>query len=241
MTYFLAKYPTFGTKNNRKNIGFQKRSPYYWWWQYLRRNKEYLACCEKGGKGGGAELYEWFGDVRDDDFHKWWTADQRGAKLFAEAPAITTLKELLDKDEWDEGWAKEDVMVIAVPMIRSKRDLQKLFAKLLKRRHTAKRGRVEKAFSKSTAKFPLSRNFTVQSLEIALLVYDEYEKQKELLGKIKLWEVGVNLGIPPSAMPEKSDTKKTTFIKRNQIAATIKRYLKQAETIIANTGSGQFP
>jgi hypothetical protein len=50
-----------------------------------------------------------------------------------------------------------------------------------------------------------------------------------------------SLGIPPTAMPEQSDTKKTTFIKRNQIAATIGRYLTQAETIIANTGLGIFP
>jgi hypothetical protein len=241
MTFFLSKYPTFGTKNNRKNIGFQKSSPYYWWWEYMRRNKDYLASCEQGGKGKCADLYQWFGDVRDQDFRKWWMDDQRGAKLFAETPAITTLKELRTKDEWEYGWVKEDVMVVAVPMTKNKRDLQRYFAKLLKKRHTAKRGRVEKAFSKSTAKFPLSRNFTVQSLETALLVYDKYLELKALNSKAKLWEVGVSLGIPPTAMPEDTDTKKTTFIKRNQIAATIGRYLNQAETIITNTGMGRFP
>ena len=241
MAYFLSKYPTFGTKNNRKNVGFRKRSPYYWWWEYLRRNKDYLACCEKGGKGKSADLYQWFGDVRDDDFRKWWMDDQRGAKLFAEMPTITTLKELSTKDEWDKDWAKEDVMVVAVPMTKNKRDLQRFFAQLLKKRHTAKRGRVAKVFAKSTAKFPLSRNFTVQSLETALLVYDKYSELKALNSKTKLWEVGVSLGIPPTAMPEETDTKKTTFIKRNQIAATIGRYLNQAEGIIANTGMGYFP
>lgn len=241
MANFLSKYPTFGTKNNRKNIGFQKSSPYYWWWEYLRRNKDYLACCEKGGKGKCAKLYESFGDVRSDDFRKWWMDGQRGAMLFSEVPAITTLKELKTKDDWDEGWIKEDVMVVAVPMTRNKRDLQRFFAQLLKRRHSAKRGRVAKVFAKSTAQFPLSRNFTVQSLETALLVYDKYIELKALDKKARLWQVGVSLGIPPTAMPEQSDTKKTTFSKRNQIAATIKRYLNQAEKSIANTGLGIFP
>ena len=82
---FLAPYPIFGTKNKRLPTGYQKRSPYYWWWQFLRRNQEYLECCERGGKGKHAQLYKDFGDVRDDDFHKWWTKDERGPNLFAEA------------------------------------------------------------------------------------------------------------------------------------------------------------
>lgn len=241
MAHFLSKHPTFGTKNNRKNIGFQKRSPYYWWWQYLRRNKDYLACCERGGKGKHAKLYKDFGDIRDDDFRKWWMADQRGANLFSEQPSITVLKELKEKSEWIDTWSKDDVLVVAVPLSQSKRDLQKYFARLLKKRHTAKRGRVAGVFDNSTAKFGLSRNFTVQSLETALLVYDKYEELKAIYGKIKLWEVGVSLGIPPTAMPEATDTKKTTFVKRNQIAATVGRYLKQAKTSIANAGLGKFP
>lgn len=241
MAYFLSKHPTFGTKNNRKNIGFQKRSPYYWWWQYLRRNKDYLSCCERGGKGKYAKLYKDFGDVRDDDFRKWWMDGQRGANLFSEQPSITVLKELKEKTEWLDTWSKDEVLVVAVPLSQNKRDLQKYFARLLKKRHTAKRGRVEGVFKNGSAEYKLSRNFTVQSLETALLVYDKYEELKELHGKTKLWEVGVSLGIPPTAMPEAEDTKKTTFDKRNQMAATISRYLKQAKTSIANSGLGIFP
>ena len=241
MAHFLSKHPTFGTKNNRKNIGFQKRSPYYWWWQYLRRNKNYLECCERGGKGKLAKLYKDFGDVRDDDFRVWWMKEQRGARLFSEKPSITSLKELKEKTEWEDTWSKEEVLVVAVPLSQNKRDLQKYFSRLLKKRHTAKRGRVEGVFKNSSAEYKLSRNFTVQSLETALLVYDKYEELNALYGKIKLWEVGVSLGIPPTAMPESADTKKTTFDKRNQIAATVSRYLKQARTSIANAGLGIFP
>jgi len=64
MVKFFAKYPTFGTKHNRKTASYQQMSPYYWWWEYLRRNKDYLKCCENEGKGKFSELYKDFGDVR---------------------------------------------------------------------------------------------------------------------------------------------------------------------------------
>ena len=62
------------------------RSPYYWWWAYLRRSEAYLKCCEQGGKGKLAKIYADFGDVREDNFKKWWTSKDQGAKLFGEQP-----------------------------------------------------------------------------------------------------------------------------------------------------------
>ncbi len=56
----------------------KKTKTYYWWWAYLRRSQAYLQCCAEGGTGPLADLYADFGDVREADFHKWWTAGQRG-------------------------------------------------------------------------------------------------------------------------------------------------------------------
>ena len=82
--YFLAPHPLFGRKTAPLPLKEQEQSPYYWWWAYLRRSEAYIKCCEKGGKGPLSKLYADFGDVREDDFRKWWTTGDHGAQLFAE-------------------------------------------------------------------------------------------------------------------------------------------------------------
>lgn len=239
--HFLAPYPLFGTKQKPLTLSYQQRSPFYWWWAYLRRNSDYLKCCEKNGTGKLAPLYKDFGDVREDDFKKWWSEGNRGAYLFGEKRSALIPKELNDKSEWEDDWDSDNVLVIALPLSMGKRELQSRFAKILKKRHTAKRGRVAKKLETSTARYPLNRNYTIESLQKALDVYDCYTKLVELNGKAKLWEVGVELRLVRTAMPSANDLKQDTAVKRNVMAATVKRYLKQAESIIANTSLGIFP
>ena len=141
LIHFSAPSPRFGRANNRLPVGHQHRSPYYWWWAYLRRNSDYLACCERGGMGEMAELYRDFGDVRQDDFHGWWTADGRGAGLFGEQQLEVRLSELTSAAEWRAEWQADDVMVIAVPLRVDKRRLRAQFNHLLDARHLGKQGR----------------------------------------------------------------------------------------------------
>jgi len=238
---FLAPYPIFGTKNKRLSIGYQKRSPYYWWWQFLRRNKEYLDCCERGGKGEHAQLYADFGDVRDDDFHKWWTKDQHGPNLFAENYGAMKLIELEDKSQWDADWSADDVMVLAVPLTSSKRYLQSRFARLLKERHKSERGRPTKQSIKSNAKYPIARNYTIRNLETTLAVYDEYMKYKGHKPKVPNWKIGEILTLIPQAMTSPKLTPKENADKRNSMGSSVKRYVTSAEQIIENVVLGTFP
>lgn len=241
---FAAQHPTFGTKHNRKSLGYQQRSPYYWWWAYLRRNEEYLQCCANGGSGKLAALYTDFGDVRSDDFHKWWTEDSRGARLFAEAQ-LRTVFELSNASEWQSDWRADNMLVVAVPLQNgvSKRDLQKRFAELLKRKHTAKRGRSKTKWTSSTAKYPISRNYTIDSLRTALTVYDAYVANLKLPKKQQktLWQIGADLRLVLSAMPKDSDSKAERTDKRNLLAATTLRYVRQAQRIVEGVALGVFP
>jgi hypothetical protein len=239
--HFLAPYPLFGTKQKPLSVSYQQRSPFYWWWAYLRRNIDYLKCCEKNGAGKLAHLYKEFGDVRDDDFKKWWSENNRGAYLFGEKRSALIPKELNDKSEWEDDWNAESVLVIALPLTMGKRELQNRFAKILTKRHSAKRGRTAKKLNKSTARFPLNRNYTIENLQKALDVYDCYARLVKLNGKAKLWEVGVELRLVRTAMPSGKDLKQDTAVKRNVMAASVKRYLKQAEMLIASTSLGVFP
>lgn len=242
MTSFLAPYPIFGTKNKRLPPSQYERSPYYWWFEYLRRNADYIKCCEANGIGKLAKLYKDFGDVRDIEFRVWWNKEQRGTKLFGEKKFDIKFEELTDKSQWNTEWQAEDVIILSVPLEHSKRTLQKWFATLLKRRHTAKRGRTAKKWLKSTAMYPINRNYTIASLRTALEVYDEYEENLSRGEyKLKIWEMGVKLKLVQSAMPKSTDTKEDKLVKRNVMAATVVRYYKQAQKIIEGTSKGLFP
>ena len=238
---FLAQHPTFGTKNKPRSLSYQQQSPYYWWWAYLRRNADYLACCENGGKGKLAKLYKNFGDVREDNFKRWWTEEQRGGNLFAENKAAMKLTLLEDKSQWDESWTQDRVLIIAVPLTSSKRYLQSRFARILKERHTAKRGRTKKLLEMSNSQYPLERNYTIENLRKTLQVYDEYAATRSASKKVPLWKVGENLRLVPTAMTSPKYMPEENFLRRNVMGATVKRYLKYAEKIITGTALGKFP
>ena len=242
--HFLQPTPRFGRVNHRLPIGHQQRSPYYWWWAYLRRNADYLACCGLGGMGELAGRYADFGDVREDDFHAWWTKEQRGVKLFAEVPLELHLSELTSVDEWQPQWTQDQVMVLAIPLRVSKRRLKGQFAKMLERRHPGKQGRPAIAQQASTARYTLARNYTIPNLQTMLAVYDLWNDNQQRSGKdkLKLWEIGIELRLNKDAAKDaQSQFSEERLEGRNVLAATVSRYVKQAKAIIANTAKGQFP
>lgn len=237
---FKGQHPTWGRGKKASLTGNQTESPYYYWWEFLRRNDEYAACCAAGGTGALAGLYADFGVVSNDNFKEWWTA--HGYRLFAEQRKPVFLKELNTPSEWDSSWSKDSVMVVAVPLDISKRHLQGFFARLLKKRHGGRRGR--KALSDkdaSTARYPLHRNVSVKTLKKQLAVYDAVMAKKSGADKRTLAKIGADLGLVEDAMPSSKDDLNTAMDKRNVMSATVSRYFRQAQRIIANTARGQFP
>ena len=245
--FFNAPTPRFGRGKNRLPLGRQESSPYYWWWQFLRRNASYIECCAAGGTGALADMYQDFGDVRSDDFHAWWTHNQRGAELFAEQPLSIRFGELVSRQDWQPNWSSEDVIVLAVPLTMSKRSLKGAFNDLLQRRHTGnKSGRTSRTELKesSTARFQLERNYTIQSLQTTLAVYDTWVQNKLLPAKerLTLWQIGKHHKLNRKALENaESSHSADRLIGRNLLGATVGRYVKNATAMIENTAKGKFP
>ncbi len=242
--HFLAPHPLFGRVNNRLPETQQKRSPYYWWWAYLRRSEAYVQCCAEGGSGRLASLYAEFGDVREDNFHKWWTTGQRGVHLFAERKLEAPFGELTSLDQWNPAWKKKDVMIVAVPLRESNRRLKGKFAKLLDSRLQRKRGRPELAKVTQTSRYPLARNYTVQNLERTLEAYDLWLANQALPKSERktLWEIGVEMRFNREASRQAmSKTSAERLLGRNMLGAHVKRYVSQAQEIIKNVENGVFP
>ena len=192
-------------------------------------------------------LYADFGDVRDDDFHKWWTTDERGARLFGEQPLAVKFGELHCADEWQSNWDSTSVMVISVPLTMSKRSLKGVFAKLLDSRHSGhKSGRpsLEKLKETSTAKYKLERNYTISNLITALDVYEKWmrNQSKPASEKLTLWQIGKECNINKKAIKDAESVHSADrLVGRNILGATVSRYVKQAKSMIQNTAQGRFP
>lgn len=191
-----------------------------------------------------AELYRDFGDVRQDDFHAWWTADGRGARLFGEQQLEVRLSELTSAAEWRAEWQADDVMVIAVPLRVDKRRLRAQFNQLLDARHLGKQGRKALAEHRTTARYPLARNYTIINLSAMLAVYDLWLANSlgQTETKLTLWQIGVQLGINRDAAKlAVSLSSHDRLAGRNSLGAAVSRYVRQAQAVIAAVGVGVFP
>lgn len=210
----------------------------------MRRSSAYLQCCSEGGTGPLADLYADFGDVREADFHKWWTSGQRGAHLFAEQQLEARFGELTEPNQWNPAWTARDVMIVAVPLRESNRRLKGKFAELLDSRLQRSRGRPALAKVTQTARYPLARNYTVQNLERTLEAYDLWLANQALPKPERktLWEIGVVMRFNRDASRQAlSKSSAERLLGRNMLGAHVKRYVSQAQELIKNVENGVFP
>lgn len=195
-----------------------------------------MKCCEAGGKGKLSNLYKDFGDVRSDDFQKWWSQDDRGAKLFSD-PLVESTVRLLDEGDIVGG---DDVLTIAFPLTLPKRYLKKRLNDLLIKHHKGQRG-VQQAKS-SKAQYRFSGQPNLMGLERALKVYDHLEELKTQGLKKPQWKVAMDLNIVEDEYRvHRTDTPKTAEDKRRVLTAIVGRLKKKASESVKRTSSGLFP
>ncbi len=230
-------YPTFGTAKNPKPPSSWQRSVYFWWYEYLRRNQDYKQCCEQGGQGKLTQLYADFGDVHALDFKQWWTEGNRGGILFTEQAVEDRLRELTPDQAANLGnWNKNDFMVVLVPLSQTKRHLSQRFTTLLKHRHEGARGK--RMLAKTTAKFKLAGQFTIESLRATLAAYD----LKMADPKMPLWRIALEAGLAKAVQKQRAGSiYEPDADQKNALNVAASRALKRAKAMIANTAKGVFP
>jgi len=234
--HFPYQHPTFGRGNKKRHSDSWKKTVYYWWWAYLKRNQEYLKCCEAGGKGKLSKLYQDFGEVRSDDFQKWWSKDDRGAKLFSD-PLVDSTVRVLNEGDIVYG---DDVLTIAFPLSLPKRHLKKRLNDLLMKLHKGKQGFQQAKSSKAKYRFKGQPN--LKGLERALKVYDHLEELKAQGIKKPQWKVGMDLNIlRDEDRIDRTDPPKTAEYKRRVITAIVGRLKKRASESVQNVVKGLFP
>jgi hypothetical protein len=183
--HFAFKHPLFRQEESKGGVRWDN-SVYYLWWEFLRRHEGYKRTCENGGKGEYEELYADFGNVHEGEFRKWWTKDDRGARLFAEPQLPQNVAALTRKEieALPEGWDSGSPLVVAIPLSLRKRFIQQKLTKLLARHHKRKIG--QRTFKESRARYPITTNFNIHSLQQMLAIYDMRQEQP----KMPLWQIG---------------------------------------------------
>jgi hypothetical protein len=238
--HFTSKHPLFRKTRTRYGVPWQE-SIYFLWWEFLRRHDGYKTTCGNGGKGRYAKLYKDFGNVHVGGFKQWWTDGDRGARLFGE-PGISQSVAIFTKDDltdFTKEWDCKDVLVLAAPLFLSKRFVQAQIARLIKKHHPRKRG--ERTLKGSKALYPLSNQFSVPSLTIALKVYDKKMSEPEL----KLWEIAQQLRftstLNETELAQRGRMASEANGKKNTMNVAVRRKLDLAEAVIDGVGKGLFP
>ena len=118
------------------------------------------------------------------------------------------------------------------------------FIQLVKKNHTAKRGRTADQWTKCTAKYPIHRNHTIDNLRTAFTVYMANLANQQLPKgqRLTMWKLGEKLRIAKAdGVSQKVMDERTEIERRNILAASVSRYIKQAQVIIDGTAEGRFP
>jgi hypothetical protein len=94
---------------------------------------------------------------------------------------------------------------------------------------------------KSTARYPLHRNFSVHSLKMILAAYDAWVANEQMPRdqRKRQWQLGESIRLVAGAITTKNDI--NAVDKRNTMSAAFNRAVKQARLIVANTARGEFP
>lgn len=209
-------------------------SVFYFWWAYLRENADYLACCESGGEGPLANLYRDFGDVRGDDFMRWWRSGVR--ELFCE-PSRGEI-EFYDEPPLDHD--SRNRILLSLPItgdleltikeLRAK--LKPIYARERQRMREAARASSELADTKKSAS--LAR-YPVHAKPVLMKLYDylrvmQIKRAKPDASAHEIADEAGFLGSIGGADLEPS-----------RVIDRVRQCERKAANLIANVAEGRFP
>jgi hypothetical protein len=230
--HFAFQHPVFGRSSSQKKTKPFKNSVYYFWYEFLKRNENYKECCRQGGLGAMADLYADFGDVFEMDFKSWWQENDRGARLFAEAP-LPSVRQIKEADDLE---VSDRMLTVSLPLELPRKFLEAELKKLLDKHHKGERG--VRTNKESTALYPVVGHFDMTNLSKCLTVFDLRKERPDL----KLWQLCQEARVGSRENYIKEGQKDLSAAnKKIVLANSVKRYIKAADAMVANVGLGKFP
>lgn len=169
-----------------------------------------------------------FGHAHGLDWDEWWKA----TKQLFEGPdkfAIQVIESAEDFDYWTVGDGSD--VAVVINLLTPKNELIAALQKLLDERHKGKRGRPERD---DFSDWRVTGRPNVRAINKALDVWDFAKAHP----RSTLWEIGVFCEVNLAQVPKEGEP---SGEQRRVLAATVSRYLKRANELIAGVERGVFP
>jgi hypothetical protein len=237
--FFFKGFPEdvrFSKHSVPESLEIAKGTMYEAWFNALRLSP-YMAESIDTGEWLSEQqenTYKKFGDLRNATFDQWWV--DVGFNLFAEGQDF---KRLTLREQSDE--AKQDTLVIEIPLTTSPATLKAQFSDLLRDHHPHFKKFDRWEMSTAYVKLQSSR-LTSLSINLYLMVY---EKQKNMIAtdgdEVTLYQVGEALDINPRLVVRYADRPADIKEKHLQMSLQVSEYIKKAKNLIAYASEGIFP
>ncbi len=237
--FFFKGFPEdvrFSKHSVPESLEIAKGTMYEAWFNALRLSPYMAESIDSGEWFSDQQkaTYEKFGDLRGAKFDTWWV--DVGFNLFAEKQDF---KRLTLREQGDE--AKQDTLVIEIPLTTSPATLKAQFSDLLREHHPHFKRFDRWEMSTAAAKLQSSR-LTSLSINLYLSVY---EKQRDMIATeiedVTLYQVGEVLNLNPRLVVKFADRPADIKEKHLQMSLQVSEYLKKAKNLIAHASEGIFP
>lgn len=211
-------------------------SIYRWWWEYLRLSPAFWFARQTGHSLFDSEMaqsYELAGNLKGNNFRRWW--EETGMNIFAEAKRPAKTK-VLDLEKLNEHPFKEKALYLEVPLTIRKETIFKQLRAIFNELHE---GRELDVAETANAPFKLHTKryrMHVIELEYWVLLY------RLLYKNIEVWRIGDRLQLAPHLKLRTAERRLESRDKRfNQLNSLTGRYLYKARFTLAHVERKSFP
>lgn len=206
-----------------------KSSVYYLWFEFLKRSDP---------KDWSKKVRDDFGDILNVEFMDWW--EEKGRYLFYTRPEIAVLG--VSSAESAQEAIKNGWLVVRIDKRLPKQLIMEQLKRYIDNRVDSKVGS-RKFKAEKGADYIVASKVDTNALINTLAVYDLAQKEPSLLR----WKIEERLRLidkttnKAGALWKMGNTPKELAAKKKVQTATVSRYLRQANELIANVAKGKFP
>lgn len=219
-------------------------SAYKLWFEFLKLSEQ---------QTWSEDVAEYFGNLSG-DFEAWWPEH----KYLFEKPKLPKIDEVLTEEQFNsysDARPSEDdpgVLVLAVWMYPTKKDLRAAFEEILAKYHQGDAGRPE--FDTYGECYSFASRPDVQMMEKILAVYHVYleDQKKPEKDRMPLWQIEEEASKTKQLIDKTSESAEFIWKAQNVDSSilesrrrsqhtTVRKYINYAEEILKNVVIGKFP
>ena len=234
----------FSNKTEYRDFTFEEMQAYSFWYRFLQITDKNL---------WSEEVRNDFGDLSV-GFPEWWF----GHNHLFENVRLRTIDVINSVDDFESvaiGKLTEDdpgVVVLAVWMYQTKKDLRHAFEEILSKLHQSKPGKPKREILSEFYSLKILPD--LDFLKKTLAVYECFSENKfnPVNKKLTLWQIEeeVSKTVPlidklsdyaEANWKDKKPSSDIILARRKSQTNTVKKYLKYANSILSNVVKGEFP